>query len=58
MVRGLLCAPCNQIIGWLHEDADRMANMAEYLRNPPAIDLIGKVYVPGSYGAWKEGNDG
>lgn len=35
-VRGLLCGRCNTLIGYLHEDDDLLAALAQYLRHPPA----------------------
>lgn len=37
-VRGLLCGPCNQIIGtW---DVDTLVRAIVYLRNPPAREVL------------------
>lgn len=35
-VRGLLCGPCNQIVGHARNDPAFFDRGAEYLRNPPA----------------------
>ncbi len=40
-VRGLLCGPCNQMIGTHNIEALRRA--VNYLESPPAFDVIGKV---------------
>jgi hypothetical protein len=39
VVRGLLCSPCNVMIGRLGPDA--FVRVLEYLYNPPAIKVIG-----------------
>lgn len=51
LVRGPLCAPCNIAVGERHDLAVWFARVAEYLNNPPAVSIIGSVYVPGSPGA-------
>jgi hypothetical protein len=38
--RGLLCASCNNRLGWLHEDALWLKRAAEYLNDPPAQRLF------------------
>lgn len=38
-VRGLPCVPCNERLGWLHEDVRWLENAADYLKNPPAYRL-------------------
>lgn len=35
-VRGLLCGPCNRIIGIMRDDAETFQRAADYLRQPPA----------------------
>lgn len=40
--RGLLCAPCNEIVGHFRDDPEAFRRMAEYLENPPARQLFGK----------------
>lgn len=39
VVRGLLCGPCNQMLGYAHDDPAVFERAAEYLRNPPAQAL-------------------
>jgi hypothetical protein len=51
MVRGVLCSWCNGMLGGLNDDFGWMTRAAEYLRNPPAIDHDGVVFVPDSPGA-------
>jgi hypothetical protein len=42
-VRGLLCNTCNKFIGWLMDSPDAGFRVGEYLVNPPAFKVIGKV---------------
>lgn len=37
LIRGLVCAWCNRVMGLLRDDADRFASMATYLTTPPAV---------------------
>jgi hypothetical protein len=41
LVRGLLCRQCNRRIGENHDDAGWLERAARYLRNPPAILVLG-----------------
>lgn len=52
-VRGLLCSPCNVMIGRLGPDA--FIRVLDYLYNPPAIEVIGCRLVP-SMGAIENAN--
>jgi len=36
-VRGLLCKPCNRMLGHLRDDAEAARRIADYLTNPPAL---------------------
>lgn len=46
-VRSLLCQPCNRMLGHLRDDPDAFERVAEYLRNPPARNVLeGRRYVP------------
>ena len=38
--RGLLCGTCNKILGHLRDDPAAFERAAEYLRNPPAREII------------------
>jgi hypothetical protein len=40
-VRGLLCKPCNRIIGWFRDDPATFLRLADYLTNPPSRRLLG-----------------
>lgn len=42
-VRGLLCGPCNKILGHLRDNATTAMRISYYLLKPPAFDAIGKV---------------
>jgi hypothetical protein len=42
-VRGLLCGPCNQILGHLRDDQAAAWRVWKYLDSPPAFDVIGWV---------------
>lgn len=47
-VRGLLCGPCNNILGHLRDDRDAAFRVMDYLIYPPAYDVIGKVKPDGA----------
>lgn len=60
LVRGILCTACNYAIGDRHDKVDWFARVASYLATPPALALIGRVFVPGSIGyalRWKDTPD-
>lgn len=40
-VRGFLCGTCNSMLGHQHDDIDTFLRAAEYLRNPPAREVLG-----------------
>lgn len=42
-VRGLLCRPCNNLLGHLRDDPDAAHRVFWYLYEPPAFEVIGKV---------------
>ncbi|HEY6021914.1 MAG TPA: endonuclease VII domain-containing protein [Candidatus Paceibacterota bacterium] len=42
-VRGLLCGPCNGMLGKARDDVEFFLRAAEYLKNPPAHTAIGLV---------------
>ena len=43
-VRGLLCSTCNRkIVGHLRDDPEAFERGKQYLLNPPAFEVIGKV---------------
>lgn len=42
-VRGLLCGPCNGMLGKARDDVEFFLRAAEYLTHPPALEVIGEV---------------
>jgi hypothetical protein len=42
--RGILCLRCNRGLAWFSDNPDWLARAADYLRNPPAVRLIGERY--------------
>jgi len=42
-VRGLLCGPCNKLLGHARDDGEFFLRAFEYLREPPAHAIIGRV---------------
>jgi hypothetical protein len=44
--RGLACSPCNWLLAKLGDDPVQFERIAEALRNPPAVQLFGRRYVP------------
>lgn len=42
-VRGLLCGPCNGMLGNARDDVEFFLRAAEYLTHPPALEAIGEV---------------
>jgi hypothetical protein len=42
-VRGLLCSPCNKLLGHLRDDPNLAAGIWAYLVKPPAHNVIGLV---------------
>jgi len=40
-VRGLLCGPCNKLLGHVRDDPRTLARAADYLTHPPAQRFIG-----------------
>lgn len=47
VVRGKLCKHCNDLLGRVRDDPKYFERMANYLRNPPAVRLLGRRVVPG-----------
>lgn len=49
LCRGSLCLRCNRGLQWFSDNPEWLQNASDYLRNPPAVKLIGKKYgVKGS----------
>lgn len=44
-VRGLLCRPCNDMLGHARDDWQMFARAIRYLNNPPATDVLGRKRV-------------
>ena len=42
-VRGLTCGPCNSLLAHIRDDIQTAHRIVEYLVNPPAFYVIGKV---------------
>jgi hypothetical protein len=42
-VRGLLCGPCNGMLGAARDSAEFFLRAAKYLTDPPALEVIGEV---------------
>ena len=40
-VRGILCWSCNQLLGYLRDDTQAAARIAQYLATPPAWAVLG-----------------
>lgn len=47
-VRGLLCSTCNKILGHFRDDRETALRVVDYLEQPPAFDIIGKVKPDGT----------
>jgi hypothetical protein len=45
-VRGLLCGPCNKLLGHLRDDPEAFVRAAYYICHPPAFDQIGQRVAP------------
>lgn len=45
-VRGLLCGPCNRMIGRLRDSAAALARAADYLLDPPARRILARKDQP------------
>lgn len=45
-IRGILCRPCNNILGQLRDDAVAALRVVWYLQSPPAPKVIGERVVP------------
>jgi hypothetical protein len=45
-IRGLLCQPCNRMLGHLRDDPQAFERAAEYLRNPPVSQMTESTLTP------------
>ena len=45
-VRGLLCTPCNKMLGHLRDDPAAFRRAADYLDAPPAVAVVGYRRAP------------
>lgn len=41
--RGLICHRCNRLLGWAFDDPEILESAANYLRDPPAPRILGRV---------------
>lgn len=39
-VRGILCNPCNAVLGYLRDNTDSVTAIPDYLQNPPARSVL------------------
>ncbi|AKF14228.1 endonuclease VII [Mycobacterium phage Luchador] len=47
IVRGLLCTMCNKyILGWARDCIEMLQRAIDYLRKPPAVEVIGERIAP------------
>lgn len=46
VIRGKLCKHCNDLLGRVRDDPRYFELMAEYLRNPPAVRVLGERIAP------------
>ncbi|AGT14312.1 endonuclease VII [Mycobacterium phage Adzzy] len=47
IVRGLLCTMCNKyILGWARDCIEMLQRAIDYLRKPPAVQVIGERIAP------------
>lgn len=44
--RGLLCRPCNTMLGHMRDDVEAFHRAIDYLMDPPAYRVIGERQVP------------
>ena len=45
-VRGILCSTDNRILGHFRDDPELAQRVIDYLKNPPAFEVVGKVVAP------------
>lgn len=45
LIRGLLCWLCNRVLGILRDNPERAERVAQYLRKPPAIAVLGERFA-------------
>lgn len=45
-VHGLLCGPCNVMLGRLGREVDAYVRVINYLKDPPARRTFGPIYAP------------
>ena len=43
ITRGLLCMRCNRLLGWVRDDANVLESAAEYLKDPPAENILERI---------------
>jgi hypothetical protein len=58
LVRGILCSPCNVLIGRAHDDVTFFVRAIEYLLNPPAPRALGGPrYAPSEEAAGRSSDE-
>jgi len=58
LVRGLLCRPCNTILGHFRDDPGAAQRVIDYLGDPPFTRMMGAKYRSNAPGAQDGGNRG
>jgi recombination endonuclease VII len=46
VVRGILCSPCNKMLGHARDSIEFFERCIEYLKTPPAVEVLGERKLP------------